>query len=123
MPERLHPGVYVEEVSGGVRPIEGVSTSTAAFVGEAARGIPAFAQFVTGFPGYERAYGGHQPGEAGLLAAAVEGFFAAGGKRAYVVRVLPADAVKGQADTVDARVTANPPLPALRFVAKGAGKW
>lgn len=32
MPEYLHPGVYVVEVDGGVRPIEGVSTSTAGFV-------------------------------------------------------------------------------------------
>jgi phage tail sheath protein FI len=32
MPERLHPGVYVEEVPSEVRPIEGAGTSTAAFV-------------------------------------------------------------------------------------------
>ena len=31
MPERLHPGVYVEEVPPAVRAIEGISTSTAAF--------------------------------------------------------------------------------------------
>jgi hypothetical protein len=29
----LSPGVYVEEVSSGARPIQGVGTSTAAFVG------------------------------------------------------------------------------------------
>lgn len=33
MPEYLSPGVYVVEVPGGARPIEGVSTSTAGFVG------------------------------------------------------------------------------------------
>ena len=38
MPEYLAPGVYVEEVSTGPRPIEGVSTSTAGFVGETERG-------------------------------------------------------------------------------------
>ena len=32
MPEILHPGVYVVEVKGGVRSIEGVPTSTADFV-------------------------------------------------------------------------------------------
>src|SRR5262245_9735886 len=121
MPERLHPGVYVEEVSGGVRPIEGVSTSTAAFVGEAGRGIPAFAQFTTSFADYERAFGGHQPGDAGLLATSVDGFFAAGGRRAYVVRVLPSDAVKGQSAPVDTRAGAG--IRSLRFVARGAGKW
>ena len=121
MAERLHPGVYVEEVSGGVRPIEGVSTSTAAFVGEAARGIPGFAQFLTGFSGYERAFGGHRPGDAGLLATAVDGFFAAGGKRAYVVRVLPIDAGKGQSDVVFTR--GDEDVPSLQFTAGGAGKW
>jgi phage tail sheath protein FI len=35
--ERLHPGVYIQEVPSGVRPIEGVSTSTAAFVGTTER--------------------------------------------------------------------------------------
>src|ERR671938_547110 len=38
MPELLHPGVYTLEVSSGVRPIEGVSTSTAAFIGVADKG-------------------------------------------------------------------------------------
>jgi hypothetical protein len=120
MAERLHPGVYVEEVSSGVRPIEGVSTSTAAFIGEAGRGIPGLAQFMTGFPDFERAYGGHEPGDAGLLAAAVDGFFAAGGKRAYVVRVLPKDAVVAQGTPVATRAsTPN----AIQFAAHGAGQW
>jgi phage tail sheath protein FI len=38
MPELLHPGVYVLETSSGVRPIEGVSTSTAAFIGVTDKG-------------------------------------------------------------------------------------
>jgi hypothetical protein len=33
--ERRYPGVYVEETSTGARPIEGVGTSTAGFVGTA----------------------------------------------------------------------------------------
>ena len=35
MPSYLTPGVYVEEVSSGARPIEAVGTSTAGFVGKA----------------------------------------------------------------------------------------
>lgn len=119
MPERLHPGVYVEEVSSGVKPVEGVGTSTAAFLGEAARGIPAQAHFLTSFAEYERALGSLLPGERGLLGHAVAGFFAAGGKRAYVVRVLPANARKGQSDAVAGRGGTD----ALQFVAKGAGIW
>lgn len=33
--EIVHPGVYVEEIPTGTRPIEGVGTSTAGFVGSA----------------------------------------------------------------------------------------
>ena len=49
MPEYLTPGVYVEEVSGGIKPIQGVGTSTAGFIGEAPRGIPNRPTFVSGF--------------------------------------------------------------------------
>ena len=38
MPNYLSPGVYVEEVEAGSRPIEGVGTAVAAFVGLAAQG-------------------------------------------------------------------------------------
>ena len=38
MPEYLAPGVYVEEVDTGSKPIEGVSTSTAGMVGVTERG-------------------------------------------------------------------------------------
>jgi phage tail sheath protein FI len=35
--EYQYPGVYVEEVSSGTRPIEGVGTAVAAFIGFARR--------------------------------------------------------------------------------------
>ena len=38
MPTYLSPGVYVEEVQSGSRPIEGVGTAVAAFVGLAGQG-------------------------------------------------------------------------------------
>ena len=41
----LAPGVYVEEVAGGSKPIEGVATSVAGFIGFAEKGpfnTPAF---------------------------------------------------------------------------------
>jgi phage tail sheath protein FI len=56
--ERLHPGVYVEEVPGGARPIEGVSTSTAAFLGKAERGPLDRALLVTSFIEFQTNYGG-----------------------------------------------------------------
>jgi phage tail sheath protein FI len=43
MPEYLSPGVFIEEIPSGLRAIEGVSTSTAAFVGPASRGpVPGY---------------------------------------------------------------------------------
>ena len=52
MPEYLSPGVYVEEVATGPRPIEGVSTSTAGFVGLTERG-PTQPRLVTSWPQYQ----------------------------------------------------------------------
>src|SRR5690348_2942236 len=128
MAERLHPGVYVDEVSSGSRPIEAVGTSTAAFVGEAARGQPAFPHFLTSFDDYVKIFGGHLPDEKGLLAQAVQVFFLSGGVRAYVARVLPSTASRGVSAAVPTRVSTSL-LPAggrpdaLKFTAKGDGAW
>jgi len=85
MPEYLAPGVYVEEVEMGAKPIEGVSTSTAGFIGTAERG-PVSPKLVTGFEQYRRVYGGFIPGS--YLPYAVDGFFANGGKRCFISRVM-----------------------------------
>jgi uncharacterized protein len=82
MPEYLAPGVYVEEVDTGSKPIEGVSTSTSGMVGVTAWGPENVATLVTGFADFQRQFGGYLPH-------AVEGFFTNGGKRLYIVRVLP----------------------------------
>ncbi len=125
MPEYLTPGVYVEEVSGGIKPIQGVGTSTAGFIGEAPRGIPNRATFVTGFREFERNFGGHRRGEPGFLAQAVEAFFNAGGRRAYVVRVLPASATLGASTAIAARDNDvwNISRDMLQFEAQGEGAW
>ena len=91
MPEYLAPGVYVEEIDLGSRPIEGVSTSTTGFVGMARRGPANLPVFVDGFGAFQRVFGGLLPeagyGERRWLPYAVDGFFANGGKRAYILRV------------------------------------
>ena len=53
MPEYLAPGVYVEEIEIGAKPIEGVSTSTLGFLGETERG-PVAARLVTNFEEFRR---------------------------------------------------------------------
>ena len=57
MAEYLHPGVYVEEKSSGVRPIEGVGTSTAGFVGITAKGVPNRATFITTWRSFVTKFG------------------------------------------------------------------
>ena len=58
MPEYLSPGVYIEEIRTGPVPIEGVSTSTAGFVGQTERG-PVAPRLVTSWLEFQRWYGGH----------------------------------------------------------------
>jgi phage tail sheath protein FI len=87
MPTYLSPGVYVEEVEAGSRPIEGVGTSVAAFVGLAAKGpvneptlVSNWTQFAEGFGDFvENSY----------LAHAVYGWFLNGGGNCFVVRIEP----------------------------------
>lgn len=94
MPEYLAPGVYVEEVSFRAKTIEGVSTSTAGFVGPTRYG-PELGEpeLITSFADFERIYGGLDPLEydatqLNYLAHGVRAFFQEGGRRCYVARVF-----------------------------------
>ncbi|MCW2872437.1 phage tail sheath subtilisin-like domain-containing protein [Actinacidiphila oryziradicis] len=85
MPSYLSPGVYVEEVASGSRPIEGVGTSVAAFVGLAPTGPLNEPTLVTNWSQYVASFGEFTDGY--FLAHSVYGFFNNGGSAAYVVRV------------------------------------
>ncbi|MFD1150743.1 phage tail sheath family protein [Saccharothrix hoggarensis] len=85
MPQYLSPGVYVEEVQTGARPIEGVGTAVAAFVGFAEQGPFHQPTLVANWNQYVQHFGGFIEGA--YLAHAVYGYFANGGGSAYVVRV------------------------------------
>jgi len=105
MPEYLHPGVYVEEIERGPKPIEGVPTSTAAFIGETERG-PVRPRLVTSYKDYQRWFGGVF-GLDKFMPYVVSGFFENGGKRLFVCRVAddtatPAEAPFGANFTVRA---------------------
>ncbi|MBX0328463.1 phage tail sheath subtilisin-like domain-containing protein, partial [Oscillochloris sp. ZM17-4] len=95
MPTYYAPGAYIEETSGP-RPIEGVSTAVAAFIGFAPAGPTNQPTLVTSWQQYLDAFGKpehdgrmspHMPGA--YLSHAVSGYFANGGSRCYIVRVLP----------------------------------
>src|SRR5437660_1833102 len=86
MPEYLSPAVYIEEVATGPRPIEGVSTSTAGFVGQTERG-PTIPQLVTSWSEYIRWYGSFTGVNRSYLPYGVKGFFDNGGQRAFIARI------------------------------------
>ncbi len=111
MPQYLSPGVYVEEVSSGIMPIAGVSTSTAGFIGVVSDavvmpGIPGkenkdggysdhyelakadTPQLITGWSAFRNHFGNFQAGNK-ILAHAVYGFFNNGGTRCWVARLAP----------------------------------
>ncbi|XXF77106.1 phage tail sheath subtilisin-like domain-containing protein [Myxococcaceae bacterium GXIMD 01537] len=96
MPNYLTPGIYMEEVSTGTRSIQGVGTTTAAFVGRApnpgarlheAVPINGWAQFLKEYT---------KPGSQGTdLARAVYGFFENGGRRCFVVNIGDSRSIVG----------------------------
>ncbi len=83
--EANYPGVYVEETTTGMRPIEGVSTSTAAFVGRTRSGPVDGPVHVRGHREFEQTFGSGSPPSP--LDHAVRLFFENGGHDALVVRV------------------------------------
>ncbi len=121
MAEYLSPGVYVEEFESGGKPMEGVGTSTAGFIGLAERGaVEGVPQLVTNFSDFKRKYGGYlsenEFGDYRFLAYAVEHFFINGGSRAFIARVAPQDA-KCAVGNVPAEA------PVLEITAKNPGVW
>jgi phage tail sheath protein FI len=85
MPTYLSPGVYVEEVPAATRPIAGVGTAIAGFVGFAPEGPVNAPTLVTSWTQYASTFGEFT--EEFALAKAVYGFFNNGGGRAYIVRL------------------------------------
>src|SRR5918998_6362700 len=93
MPTYLTPGVYVEEVPSANKPIEGVSTSIAAFVGLAPGGPVNTPMRISNWTQFVKIYGDpNEPDngpfmEGAYLAHSVYGFFQNGGGLCWVVRV------------------------------------
>ena len=117
MPEYLAPGVYIEEIQSGPRPIEGVSTSIAGFVGQTERG-PTAPKLITSWHEYSSWFGEYVDNDstdasaAVFLPYAVKGFFDNGGQQLVVARVVGSGSSKAVAS-----------LGSLVIEAIGAGDW
>lgn len=125
MPPYQAPGVYVEEVPGRVRSIEPAATSVAAMVGVADRGPVLTPTLVTSVTEFGRVFGGppaagDAPPDLAHLPHAARGFFANGGQRLRVVRIVGPAATRSN---VDVTGPAPDEAPVLRVHARSPGIW
>ena len=118
MPDYIAPGVFVEETSFRSKSIEGVGTSTTAFVGPTRSGPAGLAPaLVTSYDEFARSYGGS--GDLGFapalnhIAHGVRAYFAEGGKRLYVARTAGRSKTAASAPLVPGKTS--------RFVARFPG--
>jgi Bacteriophage tail sheath protein len=119
MAQVTYPGVYVEEVPSGVRPIAAASTSIAAFIGVAERGPVGEAVKIFNFTEYQNRYGGFIPNS--FLSHAVYQFFNNGGTQCYIVRVAGTNAATASIVLRD-RAAANQQA-SLTISASSPGVW
>ena len=122
MAEYLSPGVYVEEFDSGPTPMQGVGTSTGGFIGVAEKGPSIGAPvFVTGPADFTRKFGGYlhgtEFGDYRFLAHAVNHFFANGGSKAFVMRVVPPDATIAKAKCLEGKEGT------IEISARNEGSW
>jgi hypothetical protein len=130
VPEYLSPGVYIKEVDSGPRPIEGVGTAMAAFIGFAAYSAPEdtnrpilvtnWSQYLERFGRLDAATGQRQPHVPGkFLSHAVYGYFLNGGGRCYVTNVVPQNGAKPEpTPPLQIPAAASNAVPALTLAHK-----
>ncbi len=114
MPTYESPGVYIEEVDVGPKPITAASTSVLAIVGRTQSGPGQDPTRVVSFADYTENFGGSV--DDSFTAQAVAGFFENGGPAAYVVR---ADASVGRTwELLDDDL-----VPVFTVAATSPGRW
>ena len=126
MPEYLSPGVYIQEMPSATKPIEGVGTAMAAFVGFAAAGPANRPALITNWSQYVNTFGNtedggppnpHVPGA--YLSHAVYGYFLNGGGRCYVTRVVGTPANQEKAAPLQLPSRSSKAVPSLIVHQKG----
>jgi Bacteriophage tail sheath protein len=128
MPEYLAPGVYVEEVSFRSKSIEGVSTTTTAFVGPTRYGpLYEVSDVLTSLGDFELAYGDGQPLDFNgtevdnYMWHGVRAFFTEGGKRLYVQRIYRGNGITDQEVDQGGRATGS--IGEITVSARHPGEW
>lgn len=94
MPNYQTPGVYVEEIESGSKPIEAGATNIVGFLGVAEKGPVNQATLVTNWTQYTKIFGGLHEG--GWLGHGVYQFFQNGGTKCYINNL--AEPAKKKAD-------------------------
>ena len=118
MPAELtYPGVYVEELPSGVRPIIGVSTSTTAFVGRARKGPVDEPVVIHSIADHDRIFGGLW--DESRMSFAVRQYFQNEGREAVIVRVTRGVATEAAAATW----SLSGPAGDLDLEASSPGTW
>jgi uncharacterized protein len=97
MPFYAAPGIYVEEVPSGARPIGAVGTSTAGFIGTApdADARQGEAVAVNNWTEFTRIFASNDEPQGTPLSRAVWGFFSNGGGRCFIVNVAEGEPIEG----------------------------
>ena len=122
MSSYLHPGVYLEEIPSGVRPIEGASTSTAAILGYTTKGPIGEPELIFNWDTYDQQYGGIRDttdGSVDAMGYSVFAFFQNGGRKAYIVRLVSGNPQSARAFIVHP----NDATLLVRFDAVNEGTW
>lgn len=123
MPVYLSPGVYIEEIPSGAKPIEGVATSVAAFVGPAPRGPAGEANLIQKLDDYKAEYG-DIASEDDAMGLSVQAFYLNGGKPAYICRLVGAGSTIAAGSVVGAGTAGTPTTdPVLLISSKNEGTW
>ena len=124
MPTYLHPGVYIEEIPSGAKPIEGVSTSVTAFVGAANRGSVNEATLIGKFDDYVDEFG-NIVDEDDAMGLAVQAFYLNGGGSAYICRIAGEDSTTASTTINGQGVASGPPTtdPVVTISAVNQGVW
>ncbi|MDJ0729239.1 MAG: phage tail sheath subtilisin-like domain-containing protein [Crocosphaera sp.] len=99
-----YPGVYVEEISSGVRTITGVATSITAFMGRALRGPIDEPTLINNFGEFELIFGGQDVDYP--MSYTVRDFYGNGGTKALIVRLFKDPIKKAVTEATDAVLAA-----------------